>query len=387
MASKHVFRGYVYVSLSVFLITIAKAAIFYRSAIDLSLALSEGTFLSFISANALVAVGAVLSRLFIFHFTHFRLEAQIRRAPGPAVDMAIAVTMELLANHSLRKFSPVSLGKFWLAAVPFFCQHIAQAFRRKVDSLPMASKVPAPEELHRLLAGEVIMVMSFMYFLSIFLRLVFSGKLLLTLFVIELYKATIDACECLFAQFLYIADGDGQGNSPAAFRAGLYAGVAFQGMKVVAPLCALTPGPWRFAEQCKALTAGHADVAATFCLRICNLRRWCRTRKAIQEVLEPPDEEEIPADEICVICRGQMTKETARKLPCGHIYHIECLNRWIGEKPTCPLCLEDIFGALEQVPAREIPQGEDLKAMLVEKLRTIADKLRTMEPDAAAVPA
>lgn len=43
----------------------------------------------------------------------------------------------------------------------------------------------------------------------------------------------------------------------------------------------------------------------------------------------------------CVIC---MTGETEGlvKLDCNHIYHRNCINRWIEENTTCPICRIDL---------------------------------------------
>ena len=44
-------------------------------------------------------------------------------------------------------------------------------------------------------------------------------------------------------------------------------------------------------------------------------------------------------DENCVICFERMiTKEKKYKLYCDHIYHKKCINKWLCEKVTCPLC-------------------------------------------------
>merc|ERR1712007_248070 len=42
--------------------------------------------------------------------------------------------------------------------------------------------------------------------------------------------------------------------------------------------------------------------------------------------------------ENCAICREAMRQgEWCRRLPCFHLFHQECIDRWIGMKVTCPL--------------------------------------------------
>ena len=42
----------------------------------------------------------------------------------------------------------------------------------------------------------------------------------------------------------------------------------------------------------------------------------------------------------CLICMDDFTEEDlVRKLPkCKHIYHKECIDKWIVKKSTCPIC-------------------------------------------------
>eukprot|EP01103_Thecamoeba_quadrilineata_P000676 TRINITY_DN1058_c0_g1_i2.p1 TRINITY_DN1058_c0_g1~~TRINITY_DN1058_c0_g1_i2.p1 ORF type:complete len:622 (-),score=89.93 TRINITY_DN1058_c0_g1_i2:133-1977(-) len=48
-----------------------------------------------------------------------------------------------------------------------------------------------------------------------------------------------------------------------------------------------------------------------------------------------PEELEQLNDD-CAICRQPMT--TAKKLPCGHIFHMSCLKSWMEHHHSCPTC-------------------------------------------------
>ena len=44
----------------------------------------------------------------------------------------------------------------------------------------------------------------------------------------------------------------------------------------------------------------------------------------------------------CCICLSEFEQdEMLRSLPCFHRYHVECIDEWLGRKPTCPLCKHD----------------------------------------------
>merc|ERR1719343_567044 len=58
---------------------------------------------------------------------------------------------------------------------------------------------------------------------------------------------------------------------------------------------------------------------------------------------ETPTEEELEKERICIICREEMTVDTAKKLPgCGHIFRKSCLREWLVQQQTCPTCRGDI---------------------------------------------
>ncbi|RGB25733.1 hypothetical protein C1646_595196, partial [Rhizophagus diaphanus] len=45
----------------------------------------------------------------------------------------------------------------------------------------------------------------------------------------------------------------------------------------------------------------------------------------------------------CSICLEELVDgETLRELPCSHLYHMECIDKWLTTKSShCPLCKQD----------------------------------------------
>jgi len=57
----------------------------------------------------------------------------------------------------------------------------------------------------------------------------------------------------------------------------------------------------------------------------------------------------------CMICLSDFeTGETLKMLPCGHSFHGTCVDSWLLEKPTCPLCRASIGSTIEEM--RELLQ-------------------------------
>ena len=44
----------------------------------------------------------------------------------------------------------------------------------------------------------------------------------------------------------------------------------------------------------------------------------------------------------CSICLDTNNKKMIKTKECGHDFHLECLNKWIKQSPTCPYCRCDL---------------------------------------------
>ena len=51
----------------------------------------------------------------------------------------------------------------------------------------------------------------------------------------------------------------------------------------------------------------------------------------------------VSNSEVCSICLEELADgETLRELPCSHLYHMECVDKWLTTKSSqCPLCKQD----------------------------------------------
>lgn len=62
------------------------------------------------------------------------------------------------------------------------------------------------------------------------------------------------------------------------------------------------------------------------------------------ESLPVPTSREI-AGKDCPICQEELKNEgCTRRMPCGHIYHQDCLARWLQLHNSCPVCRASISG-------------------------------------------
>lgn len=101
------------------------------------------------------------------------------------------------------------------------------------------------------------------------------------------------------------------------------------------------------------------DVYLTARSFITRLRALIRYRNATRDMdrrYPNATEEELTAmsDRTCIICREELTLAAAdqqpgqqdgpnmapKKLPCGHIFHFQCLRSWLERQQSCPTWYE-----------------------------------------------
>jgi len=58
------------------------------------------------------------------------------------------------------------------------------------------------------------------------------------------------------------------------------------------------------------------------------------------------DDDEDNSPDKCTICLSEFEEdEDVRRLPCMHLFHIECVDQWLHQNKRCPICRVDIEAA------------------------------------------
>eukprot|EP00927_Polykrikos_kofoidii_P051227 TRINITY_DN45012_c0_g1_i1.p1 TRINITY_DN45012_c0_g1~~TRINITY_DN45012_c0_g1_i1.p1 ORF type:complete len:289 (-),score=66.63 TRINITY_DN45012_c0_g1_i1:219-1010(-) len=51
-------------------------------------------------------------------------------------------------------------------------------------------------------------------------------------------------------------------------------------------------------------------------------------------------------DDVCVICQEALPAGSKVKaMPCGHVFHDDCLMSWVGKNNSCPTCRNDVMAS------------------------------------------
>ncbi|KAM7463570.1 hypothetical protein LguiA_031691 [Lonicera macranthoides] len=97
------------------------------------------------------------------------------------------------------------------------------------------------------------------------------------------------------------------------------------------------------------------ETFRNFKVRIADYIRYRKITSNMNDRFPDATPEEIDAsDATCIICREEMT--TAKKLICGHLFHVHCLRSWLERQHTCPTCRALV------VPSENGPNTAGLRA-------------------------
>lgn len=104
----------------------------------------------------------------------------------------------------------------------------------------------------------------------------------------------------------------------------------------------------------------------TFTTHLHKYQNWLSLSKMLNEELPDATEEDLRHEDQCIICRLKMKirnikgvlKSDAKRLPCGHCYHLSCLQQWIRQQMKCPLCQYDLKQLIEP-PEAETTENDD----------------------------
>ncbi|UYV81556.1 RNF111 [Cordylochernes scorpioides] len=61
-------------------------------------------------------------------------------------------------------------------------------------------------------------------------------------------------------------------------------------------------------------------------------------------------------EEKCTICLSEFEEgENVRRLPCMHLFHMGCVDQWLGTNKRCPICRVDIEFQQKELLATSTP--------------------------------
>jgi len=70
----------------------------------------------------------------------------------------------------------------------------------------------------------------------------------------------------------------------------------------------------------------------------------------------------------CAVCLSDFDKHSMlRRLPCGHSFHVSCVDKWLRHNKVCPLCVQDVEVLSQQSSARS--KGDDCQQSCCQRVK------------------
>ncbi len=74
----------------------------------------------------------------------------------------------------------------------------------------------------------------------------------------------------------------------------------------------------------------------SFYRKLVGFVKYMRLTRNLDSRFPAATPEELVAAGSCLVCREEMA--AGKKLPCGHVFHLDCLRSWLQHQQACPLC-------------------------------------------------
>ncbi|KAL8272520.1 hypothetical protein Esti_003519 [Eimeria stiedai] len=133
------------------------------------------------------------------------------------------------------------------------------------------------------------------------------------------------------------------------------------------------------------MTADILHVSKALYRRIVSFRKYRALSRNLETRFPDATREELEAADTCIICRDVLG-EGSKKLPCSHVFHIDCLRAWLVQQQSCPTCRADIPVEPPAPARREMQQGA-AQQQQEQQQQQQQQHQQQRSPDVADVPA
>ncbi|XP_067900117.1 E3 ubiquitin-protein ligase RNF130-like isoform X2 [Heterodontus francisci] len=106
------------------------------------------------------------------------------------------------------------------------------------------------------------------------------------------------------------------------------------------------------------------------------------TSKLTTRIVRKGDKETDPEFDHCAVCiEGYKSNDVVRILPCKHVFHKHCVDPWLNEHCTCPICKLNILKALGMLVGPDMHCAENSMLDIERSVRGSPTNQRSMPSD------
>lgn len=284
-----------------------------------------------------------------------------------AVDLILVVVIGATERTKATGFLLVLTG---IMCLRFFILCI----RQRVMSFSLLATPPSLQRHQRLLFVQIMTILFVLHLemLAISCTMAEEAKVVV---MAQLFHGLLDIVWDLIRHVVFIGDREKLGNSQATF-------MTLMKVEFGVVIANLTVDILHFGWI---IYLGHTWIPCLKSLAEClqslrttigSYRSWSKVHEFVLHNLPAPEPSDLADGDLCIICRLAMDVDHAKKLPCGHCLHADCLERWIGEQRKCPLCQADLELYMKKV--EEEQRRKELEEAKMQE-REIRDRRKKVE--------
>ena len=347
---KNYLMGFIYLYIifdAIFLGILYKSFVVNRHIYDVCLSLYENRFYFFILICSIVTTILHFNKRFLSNY--FNNESTMKYIHTLVSDYIYDFIMYFIHYDNF-----FASGMFFVSLLPLIFKIILESIKHKI-SFTNSTKLPTiSQHVNVLMIQAIIILCAFASIISNTIQFHAMNNYFNFTIIMNQVQVLIISMEILVKHIVLLFDRDNYGNSQKSFYITQTTDfVSMFGINVTKLILAI------------GYLVSHRSYVYYFFLEITSIfqnirknvikyNKWKQLIYALKYELDDPTQEDIDNDDTCIICRLQMDTTSAKKLPCGHCLHLDCLERWIAGHSTCPLCQYDLSDIITQVRNADI---------------------------------
>lgn len=328
------FQLYALLSISLVSSVVAKSWISTHDVFEMWISLFDNRLSMLLVLNLGVVIVFQIGRSLQQFFLGTMVKSELQMASDNIKRVVLTVISILLLRAANMEPAHVIQIPF-----PLFLRYIAFLIRAKLGGISLSQSTNSKQVHKRLFILQTLsLIFSFQLSISYFKDHKVEKDGLSLILTIELVEAFIDILEDFAKHMILICDIESNGSSMKTFKANFLCELFSDIMHMMLSVVYFSSG--NIIENLIFTGMEIPRLLAGVVKRVLRFLAWKKLVNIVETKLEAPTGDEL--GNTCIICRQQITAEDSRKLPCNHVYHTNCLIRWVSEHTSCALCQYDL---------------------------------------------
>lgn len=373
------FALYELISFGLFFGIAVKSQYDYQNVYDGCMALVNEKLYSIIFLNFFAALGFLIANLFArYYFGKFsssefnNVMTDFRNLLG-----------RLLFQIVFIRTAGFGMQHFFYALLPAVLTYSSFYAKQRIASFSILATLPSIESHQRIAVGQFLLFFIYTYSILTYGQYFFKTKISMIIILLSmLFHGFITLCLDIVRHAIFIFDRPSFGTSQKSFRANLTAELIFNIIQLIIEVLLMIYYSLDSVFILMNLRMAY-DAILNIYKKINTYLKYHELQKMIKDTLPDATAEDLQKEATCIICRNEMKIGQAKKLSCGHCFHIDCLERWSGQQNKCPTCQKDLTeitkqqdqqpqeGQLDETPAAPQNDGTENPPNVINHLNDI----------------